>query len=270
MLLFTWKKAKKKEHPYVLPLFFAFSGLNYLFEYIVLILNKAYQYKPNIFKNNYQDNLFGAITSQLIVVPTAGLIVSLFQLKYKWFLLFSSVLFGVEKTFVKKNFFKHFWWSPYYTLIGLQAFFFISKVWKHQLVDKKNQIFTILTVYFSFLVPLSTLNFYYGTVCRAFLFKGHWFHNPIRSSIAISTIYTALCSLLFTLAIMVKRSYAKLCSIFLMMGVDLYLVRINRLEITRTYYIGSFVIKYITVLIGQKIYETLIREVKRKDKNNNL
>ncbi len=204
LLLFTIIRTDHKNRRYLLPLFLAFTGLNYILEYYVLVISKAYRYFPKVFKNAYFDNIFGATVSQLLVVPTTGLLLSILNIKYRWSLLFTLIITSIEILFLKKKIFKNYWWKTYYTLIGLQLFYLLATFWRKQLIEKKNKHVKIMTVFLSIFVTHTTLMFYHVSFLRTFLFNVKWFKNPFRSHIAFATLYTWCSSIIICSCIYLK------------------------------------------------------------------
>lgn len=136
LLLYTFRKQEKRKT--LLVLLLSHVGLGYIFEILILNLLDAYKYLPKIFKNNYLDNIFGAILSQAIYIPFTAVFISGFHLKWKAKLIFLLYFQVVERLFIRLKLYKTFWWSPLYTTGFLAIFFPLSDKW-YELLQKGNR-----------------------------------------------------------------------------------------------------------------------------------
>lgn len=258
LFLFTLQKANSEIKRFLLPLFLALSGLNFIAEYFILVIGRGYSYYPRVFKNPYFDNVLGSSVSQLFVVPTTGLLISIFNLNYRWILLITLIITGIEKLFVKLKVYKHHWWSIYLTIIGLQLFYSLAKFWRRQLIKKENKLVRFCTLLLSIFVTHATLTFYHVSLLKTFLFKISWFKNIYRSHIAVATIYTGFSSLVFFYSILIKRAYANFWGVMFVLGVELFLIKCKLLTVSSNlYYIVSPLTKFLTIWMGVYIYRIL-------------
>lgn len=261
LFIFTVKKTNHLNRRYLLPLFLALSGINYIFEYFVLVIGKAYKYSPKMFKNSYYDNILGSNISQLFVVPTSSLIISILNLKYRWSLFFTLVISSIEILFKKKKIYRHYWWKIWYTFIGLQFFFFLAKFWRKYLIEMKSKTISILTLFLSVFVTHTTLIFYNISILKTFLFNVNWYKKRYQSSTAFGTIYTFFSSIIIVFSILLDKMYFKILSILLLLSGDLFLIRKNVLTVYRNvYYLLSPITKIVNMLVGIYIYKLLFIE----------
>jgi hypothetical protein len=131
LLIYTFYKKKDRRNLFVLLI--SNIGLAYFFEYIIVILFNGYTYKPNVFKNEYLDNVFGGILSQAIFVPFTTLFITAFNLGWKFKFAISVYFSIVEFLFVGMRIYTHHWWRTRYTLFLLPIYFHISDKWYQHL-----------------------------------------------------------------------------------------------------------------------------------------
>ncbi|WP_216828632.1 hypothetical protein [Alkalihalobacterium elongatum] len=259
LLIFTFRKTEKAKRNYFIPLYLAFTGLNYFFEFIILIIGKSYEYDPKIMKQQYFDNILGSTVSQLFVVPTTSMFMNMLKLKARWSIFFSLLLSGIERLFVKQNVFKQYWWKTPYTTVGLQFFYGLAKFWMIQVIEKRNKWFELLTIYFSIFVCYSTMNFLHVSLFKTCLFTIRLYKNPYRSHVAISTLYSAFSSIIFVIAILKNMKYritTAVCS-FLMLETLLIKSKIIKIFSYRAFYTASLITKLASLAVGVYIQRLL-------------
>ncbi|MCD8509582.1 MAG: hypothetical protein LRY73_06650 [Bacillus sp. (in: Bacteria)] len=267
LLLYTRKNTPIRQKRYILPLFFAFTGLNYLFEFIILIVFRAYSYFPKVFKENYFDNVFGSNASQMFVVPITGLFITLKNLPLRWLVTFATVLTSIELLFLKLNLFKQYWWKTPFTFIGVQLFYIIGKGWHHALVNKETKLIQWLTVYLSVFVSYTTLNFYHVSIFKTCLFTVRIFNNKYRSHVAMSTFFSAFCAVFFTVCIYMKKwkSFVSTIVFFFILETMLIKLRIIKINNHLMFYTLSLITKVVSISLGYETYYR-IRGEKRYEK----
>ncbi|MBU9711645.1 hypothetical protein [Evansella tamaricis] len=259
----TYRNSDIKTKRFVYPLFLTYAGINYIFDFFVLVLAKGYRYKPKYLKKTYLDNLLGANMSQLLIVPTSGVFLSIFRLNFIWGLLSSTLFFFIEKLFLKLNVYKHGWWSEYYTLIGLNIFYFVAKRWSEQLIDKNNSWIQYITVYLSIFVSTATLGYYLQLVLfKTYLFKQNWFLNPYRSHMTTLFIYTNIMSVIFTFTVVFKKLYLKSMSVVFLYLFELWLNRKEKMVISNPlFHLFSLFIKIISIAVGGYVFRSINRDL---------
>ncbi|ADU28741.1 hypothetical protein [Evansella cellulosilytica] len=258
LFFFIIRNSPPKYKRFIAPLFISNIGLNYIFEFFVLLIFRGYRYYPNLLKNKYFDNVVGANASQLFVLPTTGLFLTIFHLRKRWSLLFALMLTLVDKLFVEKRLYKHYWWKTGYTPIGVLIFYFIANKWKEQIIDKDHRLFKIFTVYLTNFVAYSTLNFYHVALFKTCLFNIKIFKNFYRSHVVLSTIYSAFCAILFTIIIFLKRGYFTISLIVTLLGLEYIFIKKKLITIsTKYFYVISFITKVISIYAGNRIHKTL-------------
>jgi hypothetical protein len=68
-LLFLYIAYRKRKDRKVIIHFFSLTGFAYLFDFIIVVLLRAYRYYPKFLKKPYFDNVLGSTISQFFIVP---------------------------------------------------------------------------------------------------------------------------------------------------------------------------------------------------------
>ncbi|WP_088073757.1 hypothetical protein [Litchfieldia alkalitelluris] len=262
-LLYTFIKTSQKNRRFLLPLFLAFTGINYVFEFFVLVVTKAYAYRPKLYKNRYFDNVFGSTVSQLFVVPTTSLFISVFNKSIWWKLLVALFLSTVERIFVKNKIFKHYWWKTTFTFIGLLTFFNIATYWRKLLIEKELKVIEILTTFFAIFVCSVTLNFYHVSLLKTCMFNVKIFSDRYRSHVFLSTIYSVLNAILFTINIYLKSWRLTALTAFSFFSIEFFFNKLKVIKITSMlFYPSTFLTKFFSLWIGKYVHGLLHQEQK--------
>ncbi|WP_168120838.1 hypothetical protein [Paenibacillus sp. HB172176] len=113
----------------VIFVFMTLSGIVYAAEFFVLILFDGYAYFPRILSIRYYDNAFGAVVSNLMILPALGLLSSLYRLQLGGIAALAGAMVGVEYLFDQLHIFEQHWWNLSYTGAVLVFFFFLARFW---------------------------------------------------------------------------------------------------------------------------------------------
>ncbi|WP_026672903.1 hypothetical protein [Alkalihalobacterium bogoriense] len=267
-LIFIYKKVPKEKKRFLVPLYLAYTGLNYIFEFFVLVVTRAYEYKPNIFKNKYFDNVFGSSASQLFIVPSTSLLYAILDLKARWAWFFTSFLVLVERWFMKEKVYKHYWWSTPYTFIGIRSFYAIAKFWKRKVVVDKTELVEMFTLFFSIFVCYATMNFFHVAILKTCMFNIHLYENHYRTHVFFSTIYSAFCAIFFVLSVVKKKWSITTTTILSFLSLETLFIRLNLITISNPYlfYSVSIATKVSSIWIGHYVNNQLEKETNSKEK----
>ena len=124
-IIFALKKAKNRKH--AIALFLIISGMTFSFEAIIFLFFKAYNYYPMIIPQSpIDDGLAGNLFSQFTVTATA-ILISIFNLKFYWFFIFSLIYGIIEEFFLSLGIYSHNWYQTWMTMLGLVLLFYIAK-----------------------------------------------------------------------------------------------------------------------------------------------
>ncbi|MCR2806900.1 hypothetical protein [Paenibacillus soyae] len=211
---------------YPVVLFFAFSGMIYLFEYFILVLFRAYRYMPGVLENPAYDSMAGALVSNLLTIPSIAAALIILKLRKRWILFFALFLTGVEWLFLRLDIFEHYWWKLPFTTINIAFFLSLAVYWSKRL-EKGGGFIRYLTI---LMLALSIID----TLAIALLFTGlRSFDFPLLgnaswNNMAVTLPYSLFKALLFTSAVYwTKRLYPLLLTLALVFLINVWLLRIG-------------------------------------------
>ncbi|HLU22600.1 MAG TPA: hypothetical protein VKZ77_08945 [Bacillaceae bacterium] len=211
IFIISWVKASNKR---VVPFFLCIIGLIFLFEYVILVIFKSYEYYPEIFSNNYFDNILGANISNGFIVPSVAVLIAVFNLGFWWIIFIILGFACIEELFLHLDIYQHFWWKTIYTSIGMLINFYLGK-WIWRLIQNHLDWFQLRfsILYFTNVAIQGTLTFYLAALFELFIFNVNWFEDPIRGHFAFITLYFFIDSIIYSLLV-VKRvhCFGKPCS----------------------------------------------------------
>lgn len=196
---------KRSVHTYMQ--FFIGVELLYIVEAVIYIFNGSYEYHPNLLSNRYYDSHLGALTSNLISIPSLALILSVFQLGWFWIVGFIALLAGIEWLFVELHIYSLYWWRIGYTSLGLLFYFpLIKKMYPWMLKARKGVSRAFLL--FLCLGPFSgTVQFLPFMLFSSRVYRPRWFSDPAYDTSAFGIVYYLSAVLVTTLLLMVSWKY---------------------------------------------------------------
>ncbi|SEN99296.1 hypothetical protein SAMN05518847_105189 [Paenibacillus sp. OV219] len=204
MMVREWKSI-------ILVLHLAFAGMSYIFELVVLVIFKAYDYSPGILKNNYLDSMFGATVSNFCTVPAVAILIAYYQLRSKWIIYAAVFLGGMDWLFVYLNIYRHHWWTSLYTVVTLLGFFWICRTWMTK-IRKGRPVFQYFTLLlYTFCVSDSIFFMYLLSGWRRLHFG--LYHNPLRDDVMLTVTLSFCIALILVNAMFWSNKY-----IFTFMG----------------------------------------------------
>ncbi|MCA1032947.1 hypothetical protein LCL95_18255 [Bacillus timonensis] len=225
-----WKTKDKK----LIPLLFSFSGLIYIFEYVILVWLDAYSYSPHVLRDTFYDNILGSIPSNFIAVPIASIFISAFQIRWKGISIILIMFAAIELFFLKMKIYEHHWWSIAYTVFFLSIFFMICK-WIYCRIEHASKAFKLFVLYLIANSLITTVDFFIVVFSNAFHFTPGWFEDPSKDHIAGSAIYyMVILSTIFTLFTPLKWRWKILALVIislldkLLTHFDLFVVNIKQ------------------------------------------
>jgi hypothetical protein len=212
----SFYKSKNKKHLFTLLM--SNIGFAYLLEFFVLNLFKAYKYKPKVMKNDFFDNIFGAILSQAIFVPFTALFVTALKLGWVWKLLGGVYFTLVELLFLRLKVYKHYWWKTGYTLMLIPLYFNISDWW-NTLLSKKNPLVRFISLFLMTMVTEANLLFLFAS-SRKIRFGFGKYHSWTEHFIIVP-LYAISLSLFSTMSFLRENNWsAKLRVLVMSIGLD--------------------------------------------------
>ncbi|WP_449536494.1 hypothetical protein [Ferdinandcohnia sp. Marseille-Q9671] len=207
IILFTvsWRKARSKK---LIPFYLCIAGLIFLFEYVIFVLFKSYEYYPGIFNDSYFDNILGSNISNGFIVPAATIFIAVFNLGFWWILLIILGFAGIEELFLQLTIYRHFWWQTPYTSVGLLINFYLGKwIWRWICYHIDQYKLRIFLLYFVNVALQGTIMFYLVVLTHLFFYHVNWFDNLSRGHIAFITLYFFIDSIFFSLLVVFKSNW---------------------------------------------------------------
>jgi hypothetical protein len=195
VLLLFYTFYKNKDRKTLLVLLLSIIGFANNFEYVILVLFKAYKYIPKIFTKKAFDNILGTIFSQAIYVPSVALFITSFGLGWKVNVLFGIYFALIERLFKRLAIFKNNWWSTFFTLNLIPVYFFISDKWYEHL-QKRNPI--VLLISFFHIVHTIWLNAFFGLALLRTIRGGFGVYHSWEEHFKVIKIYSLFISLITT------------------------------------------------------------------------
>jgi hypothetical protein len=180
-------------------LFLTYVGMIYVFEYVILILFNSYTYYPRMLQDPYMDSMMGAFISNFLTVPTAGLAMVIYQLRFRWTIVFTCLMGVIEWLFMRLGIYEHHWWRLSYSFVAFIFFFWLVGFWARR-VEQGNRLFQYVSLLmFSFGI-LNTLAFL-RLLVKIGVYQPGFFDNPTRDDIAFTVPYIFLKGLVWANAI---------------------------------------------------------------------
>jgi hypothetical protein len=211
-------------------LFLSYVGMIYFFEYVILVCFHSYTYYPHILSDPYMDSMMGAFISNFLTVPTVGLIMVIFRLRFRWTVIFAALMFGIEWLFLKLGIYEHEWWRLSYSFVAFIFFFWMVGFWADK-VKQGNRFFQYVSLLMFSLSVLNTLAFMRMLVDIG-AFQPGFFDNPKQDDVAFTVPYAFLKAVLLANAIYWSRKLRwTLAAVAVMLAVHYMLIRSGILKL---------------------------------------
>ena len=239
--IFSWLKAKSKN---LIVLYLTTAGLIYLFEYVVLVLFKAYEYTPGIFKDQYFDNIFGANVSDGFILPSLVCFCAIYGLSFWWVIVIILGFCGIESIFLHLHVYRHIWWKTIYTGLSLPIVFFLGRrLWHLICYNSQRLLLRAVILYFTVVSIKGTIIFYYAASFHLLIYHVGWYNDQSRDHIAFVTLWIFIKALFYVLVILFSKQW--IWKVLLIMGdFSSYLI-LYHLKILEV--LGIWVIPLLTV-----------------------
>ncbi len=244
-------------------LFLAYVGMIYVFEYVILVLFHSYTYHPRMMPDPYMDSMMGAFISNFLTVPTLGLAMVIYRLRFRWTILFSCLMVGIEWLFLRLGIYEHEWWRLSYSFIAFIFFFWLVSFWARR-VEHGNRLFQYVSLLMFSLSVLNTLAFLRMLV-NIGVFEPGFFENPSRDDVAFTVPYVFLKGVLLTNAIYWMRKLRwTFAAVAVLLGLHYVLViaGILKLFISPWTYWPVYTI---SILVGAGLIWLAMRLLRRPD-----
>ncbi|MDL4840213.1 hypothetical protein [Aquibacillus rhizosphaerae] len=229
-------------------LFFCFAGMVYVAELFVMIIGNCYYYLPEVLTIGYYDHMLGAFVSNLFVIPTLCVVTSVYQLRFRWIVLFAVILVGVEWVFESIAIYHTYWWRKEFTFFALIIFFPFTKFWVRtlQLGTSWSRFLSLWMQGWSGAVTVM----YIMSVIGIRHYEYGFFENVYRDDIFISGCMGIFKGFIFAVAIIFfKKLYWRILAPVLVYGVDLPLYALGVLIIEIPFWIYTSVYLVLAMLL---------------------
>jgi hypothetical protein len=198
VLMYTWFKTKQ---PIVFLFWLFISGISYFFEFIIFIILDSYLYEPHILNNDYNDNVLGAVSSQLLAVPAAITFATFLTIKKRWIFVLVGLFVVIEELFLRIGVYKHFWWKSYYTSFFLIFAFFLARYWYSCLQKNKHMWHHLITLFFALSTIVLTITWGFSSILRIYEIHLGWFNDEIKDITSGNILYFWLATYFYSLVI---------------------------------------------------------------------
>ncbi|QDP41152.1 hypothetical protein [Radiobacillus deserti] len=189
----------------IIVLFLSYSGMVYVAEFFVMIIGNCYVYYPKVLSIPYYDNVLGAIVSNLFVIPVLGVVTAVYQLKFRWFVLFAFTLTGVSWLFEWLDIYRVNWWRKGYTFFSILIFMSLAKYWMRALQVGVKWI-RFLSLWMQGWAEAATVMYIMSVVFIRHYEYG-FFENIFRDDIFISGIMGMFKGLIFAAGVIFFRKF---------------------------------------------------------------
>lgn len=240
-------------------LFLAYVGMIYIFEYVILVCFNSYTYYPNMLSDPYMDNLMGAFISNFLTVPTVALIMVIYHLRFRWAIVFSLLMTGIEWLFLKLGIYEHTWWRLSYSFIAFTFFFWLVTFWARK-VKEGIRLFHYVSLLMFSLSVLNTLAFG-RMLANIGVFQPGFFDNPTRDDVAFTVPYAFLKALLLAnAAYWTKKLRWTFAAVGVMLVIHYFLIRAGILKVFISpwrywpIYITSCLVGAVLILLAMRLF----------------
>lgn len=196
---------KKTDHrKFTIAFYFSLSGVIFSFEAIICMLLKAYDYYPKIvLTSQYNDTISGNHFSQFSVAATA-LLIAVYGLRYYWYFI-AAIIYGlIEELFLYLGIYKQYWYSTWYTVIGIIILCWVVGVLFHRHKGSMSSLIRYIYVLFALFAV------YVPTVIYLFRLSGNLEYNsnilsdPVSSNMILVFIHLQILSNIVMLMYLAK------------------------------------------------------------------
>jgi hypothetical protein len=254
-IFFVYALYKKRDNK-LIALYFFMAGYTYFLEYFVLILFKGYSYYPKILKNEYFDNIAGAIVSDAFVIPMISTFIAAFKLNFKKRLFIAILITIIEIIFVRIKIYELHWWKHFYTFAGAIITFTFAQRLLSILQKTINHTTRYVTLFFANLYIQASIAFILVSILNLYFYNIQWFNNPFRSHVAFATLYIIFITVIFvSLVVFHLNRFWIGVGLLLPSITDIFLLTMNILIMSSKWSLISFLFFRILILICIKLFD---------------
>lgn len=187
-------------------LFLIMNQIAYMIETIIYIFGNSYMYYPGLLKNSaYYDSNIGALTSNLLVIPTVAIIVAVFQLRWKAIAGLIIVIGMIEWVFVMIEIYKLNWWRIEYTAAGLIFYLPIAPMLYSRLRRSVTGMFHSLLLFLCIAPIMGTLHILPIMLFMNRSYDPGWFSDPSHDTTAFASLYYLVITCVIVVVMKMQR-----------------------------------------------------------------
>ncbi|MBD3919211.1 hypothetical protein H8B09_10645 [Paenibacillus sp. PR3] len=216
ILLLTYTLFHAKSTVRAIFLFLIMTQIAYMIETIIYIFGSSYTYLPGLLKNNaYYDSNMGALTSNLLVIPTAAIIIAVFEWRWKAIAALIVFIGVIEWVFVLLEIYKLNWWRIEYTAGGLVFYFSVAKLLYSRLLRPVNGMFHSLLLFLCIAPIMGTLHILPIMLFMNRSYDPSWFNDPAHDTTACASLYYIVSSCMIVAIMKLQQGHVwlKYCGI---------------------------------------------------------
>ncbi|TYP73355.1 hypothetical protein [Paenibacillus methanolicus] len=185
------------------------TQMAYLIETVIYIFGNSYFYRPGFLKDSaYYDSNMGALASNMLVIPTAALLIAVYRLQWRGILVAIALIGAIEWLWVKLELYTLYWWRIEYTAIGLTMYFPFARIVYERLRRPAAGLLHSALLFLCVAPILGTLHI---VPIMLFMNRGYdpgWYGDPAHDTTAFSAIYYVVMSLVIVTATKMRRGAA--------------------------------------------------------------
>ncbi|MFZ3590248.1 hypothetical protein ACOI1C_13520 [Bacillus sp. DJP31] len=252
---------KKKQNVWILLL--SSISIAFVFEYFVLNVFKMYMYYPKVFKNKWQDSVFGGILSQAVFVPIKATFLASFQYGWRGRIIAGIAFSLVERLFIFLGVFKNITWRTTYTLTLIPMYFWIVQKWWNGLQRNVDGI-KKGTLFFCYWTIYTNTYFILTTVFKKFLFQTGFVRNKYRDDYLTGPIYTFLLSMIGTISTLFMKGKWKILGVVIMHICDQAILKLGILRM-KNWNVYAFLPLHLLMLLVGEHSQSMIQKISKKE-----
>ncbi|MFL8935589.1 hypothetical protein ACKA06_02210 [Rossellomorea oryzaecorticis] len=207
IFLMAYTVLKNRDKSHMIVIFWLFiCGLAFLFEFIIFVLFKSYEYDPGILANEYNDSVLGSLVSQAFAVPVAITFVVVTHLRIRWIILIIGLFFLIETLFIYLDVYVHIWWRTIFTTFFLILTVILSKIWWKHMDNNRSRYINFTTLFFAMLTLAQSGGWFFSSLLSLYELPIYAFPEEARNNITGNFVYLFFTTYLYTLVIYFRNT----------------------------------------------------------------
>ncbi|MFB9326283.1 hypothetical protein ACFFSY_10195 [Paenibacillus aurantiacus] len=185
------------------------TQMAYLIETVIYIYCGSYFYHPGFLKDStYYDSNMGALASNMLVIPTAALVIAVYRLRLRGIAAAIALIGAIEWLWVRLDLYTLYWWRIGYTAIGLAMYFPLTRIVYNRLHRPVRGVLHSLLLFLCIAPILGTLH-----IVPIMLFMNRdyapgLFSDPAHDTTTFASVYYLVMTLIIVTAMKMRRGGA--------------------------------------------------------------